>query len=136
MKPIGILIIFTGFSVQVLKKDLVAAGLCCIQLFVNSFSQEEALKHLEYAKESASLRGLWLPENCIPDCFTKWKRGRCSLCSSSGTASKCTLWVADSELYLQNTFGTLFPPFFYKCFVCRKPILTLGSHYGGEVWCN
>ncbi|KAI3977360.1 hypothetical protein MKX01_000273 [Papaver californicum] len=38
------------YKFQVVKKDLVAAGLCCIQLFVNSLSQEEALKHLENAK--------------------------------------------------------------------------------------
>lgn len=36
--------------VQVIKKDHVAAGLCCIQLFMNSSSQEEAIKHLENAK--------------------------------------------------------------------------------------
>ncbi|CAN1162066.1 Zinc finger FYVE domain-containing protein 26 [Linum perenne] len=35
---------------QVIKKDHVAAGLCCIQLFMNSSSQEEAVKHLENAK--------------------------------------------------------------------------------------
>ncbi|GER40378.1 zinc finger protein, partial [Striga asiatica] len=34
----------------VLKNDHVAAGLCCIQLFMNSASQEEAIKHLEHAK--------------------------------------------------------------------------------------
>ncbi|KAM7277130.1 hypothetical protein ACFE04_018996 [Oxalis oulophora] len=34
----------------VIKKDHVAAGLCCIQLFINSSSQEEAIKHLEHAK--------------------------------------------------------------------------------------
>ncbi|KAI3855038.1 hypothetical protein MKX03_018432 [Papaver bracteatum] len=38
------------YKFQVVKKDLVAAGLCCIQLFANSLSQEEALKHLENAK--------------------------------------------------------------------------------------
>lgn len=38
--------------VQVIKKDHVAAGLCCIQLFMNSSSQEEAIKHLENAKVS------------------------------------------------------------------------------------
>ncbi|CAA2970357.1 Zn2+-binding, contains FYVE domain [Olea europaea subsp. europaea] len=37
---------------QVIRKDHVAAGLCCIQLFMNSASQEEALKHLERAKVS------------------------------------------------------------------------------------
>lgn len=37
-------------SVQVIKKDHVAAGLCCIQLFMNSSSQEEAIRHLEHAK--------------------------------------------------------------------------------------
>lgn len=35
---------------QVLKQDHVAAGLCCIQLFMNSYSPEEAVKHLEHAK--------------------------------------------------------------------------------------
>ncbi|KAE8665552.1 Zinc finger FYVE domain-containing protein 26 isoform 2 [Hibiscus syriacus] len=34
----------------VIKKDHVAAGLCCIQLFMNSSSQEEAIRHLEHAK--------------------------------------------------------------------------------------
>ncbi|KAI8568864.1 hypothetical protein RHMOL_Rhmol02G0233700 [Rhododendron molle] len=38
------------YRFQVLKKDHVAAGLCCIQLFMNSSSQEEAIKHLENAK--------------------------------------------------------------------------------------
>uniref|UniRef100_A0A6M2FA17 ZFYVE26-like TPR repeats domain-containing protein n=1 Tax=Populus davidiana TaxID=266767 RepID=A0A6M2FA17_9ROSI len=38
------------YQFQVIKKDHVAAGLCCIQLFMNSFSQEEAVKHLENAK--------------------------------------------------------------------------------------
>lgn len=33
-----------------IKKDHVAAGLCCIQLFMNSASQEEAIKHLENSK--------------------------------------------------------------------------------------
>lgn len=35
---------------QVLKDDHVASGLCCIQLFMNSMSQEEALMHLGHAK--------------------------------------------------------------------------------------
>jgi zinc finger FYVE domain-containing protein 26 len=35
---------------QVLKKDYVAAGLCCIQLFLNSSHQDQALGHLERAK--------------------------------------------------------------------------------------
>jgi zinc finger FYVE domain-containing protein 26 len=35
---------------QVLKKDYVAAGLCCIQLYLNSSNQEQALRHLEHAK--------------------------------------------------------------------------------------
>ncbi|XP_042039127.1 uncharacterized protein LOC121784921 isoform X1 [Salvia splendens] len=35
------------YMFQVIKKDHVAAGLCCIQLFMNSASQEEAVKHLE-----------------------------------------------------------------------------------------
>lgn len=39
--------------VQVLKKDYVAAGLCCIQLFLNSSNCEQALRHLEHAKVSS-----------------------------------------------------------------------------------
>lgn len=35
---------------QVLKDDHAASGLCCIQLFMNSMSQEEALMHLGHAK--------------------------------------------------------------------------------------
>ncbi|KAG0600289.1 hypothetical protein M758_11G022200 [Ceratodon purpureus] len=38
------------YRFQVLKKDYVAAGLCCIQLFLNSSNQEQALRHLEHAK--------------------------------------------------------------------------------------
>ncbi|KAG8657349.1 hypothetical protein MANES_03G064200v8 [Manihot esculenta] len=38
------------YKFQVIKKDFVAAGLCCIQLFMNSSSQEEAVQHLEHAK--------------------------------------------------------------------------------------
>ncbi|KAA3489962.1 Zinc finger FYVE domain-containing 26 [Gossypium australe] len=38
------------YKFQVIKKDHVAAGLCCIQLFMNSLSQEEAIRHLEHAK--------------------------------------------------------------------------------------
>ncbi|XP_052210694.1 uncharacterized protein LOC127813651 [Diospyros lotus] len=38
------------YRFQVIKKDHVAAGLCCIQLFMNSSSQDEAIKHLENAK--------------------------------------------------------------------------------------
>ncbi|GAB2223083.1 hypothetical protein Droror1_Dr00017220 [Drosera rotundifolia] len=38
------------YKFQVIKEDHVAAGLCCIQLFMNSSSQDEAVKHLEYAK--------------------------------------------------------------------------------------
>ncbi|GFZ08428.1 hypothetical protein Acr_20g0002360 [Actinidia rufa] len=38
------------YQFQVIKKDHVAAGLCCIQLFMNSSLQEEAIKHLENAK--------------------------------------------------------------------------------------
>lgn len=38
------------YRFQVIKKDHVAAGLCCIQLFMNSCSQEEAIRHLEHAK--------------------------------------------------------------------------------------
>ncbi|KAL0674916.1 hypothetical protein Bca4012_002897 [Brassica carinata] len=35
---------------QVLKKDYVTSGYCCIQLFMNSTTQEEAVRHLEHAK--------------------------------------------------------------------------------------
>lgn len=35
---------------QVLKGDQVASGRCCIQLFMNSMSQDEALRHLGHAK--------------------------------------------------------------------------------------
>ncbi|XP_050366910.1 uncharacterized protein LOC126785311 isoform X2 [Argentina anserina] len=38
------------YNFQVIKKDHVAAGLCCIQLFMNSSLQEEAIKHLENSK--------------------------------------------------------------------------------------
>ncbi|KAH9761009.1 zinc finger FYVE domain-containing protein [Citrus sinensis] len=38
------------YKFLVIKKDHVAAGLSCIQLFMNSSSQEEAIKHLENAK--------------------------------------------------------------------------------------
>lgn len=38
------------YKFQVMKKDHVAAGLCCIQLFMNSASQEEALKHLGHSQ--------------------------------------------------------------------------------------
>jgi len=38
------------YRFQVLKKDYVAAGLCCIQLYLNSSNQEQALRHLEHAK--------------------------------------------------------------------------------------
>ncbi|XP_004303436.1 PREDICTED: uncharacterized protein LOC101291736 [Fragaria vesca subsp. vesca] len=38
------------YKFQVIKKDHVAAGLCCIQLFMNSSLQEEAIKHLENSK--------------------------------------------------------------------------------------
>lgn len=38
------------YKFQVIKRDHVAAGLCCIQLFMNSSSQEEAVKHLENSK--------------------------------------------------------------------------------------
>ncbi|BAS72962.1 Os01g0593000, partial [Oryza sativa Japonica Group] len=41
---------YTDVVYQVLKGDHVASGLCCIQLYVNSMSQEEALKHLGHAK--------------------------------------------------------------------------------------
>lgn len=38
------------YKFLVIRKDHVAAGLCCIQLFMNSMSQEDAVKHLENAK--------------------------------------------------------------------------------------
>lgn len=38
------------YKFQVIRKDHVAAGLCCIQLFMYSSSQEEAIRHLEHAK--------------------------------------------------------------------------------------
>ncbi|XP_071701623.1 uncharacterized protein [Rutidosis leptorrhynchoides] len=38
------------YRFQVIGKDHVAAGLCCIQLFVNSSALDEAIKHLEDAK--------------------------------------------------------------------------------------
>ncbi|KAJ8763794.1 hypothetical protein K2173_003576 [Erythroxylum novogranatense] len=38
------------YKFLVIKKDHVAAGLCCIQLFMNSSSQEAAVKHLEHAR--------------------------------------------------------------------------------------
>ncbi|GKU87148.1 hypothetical protein SLEP1_g1595 [Rubroshorea leprosula] len=38
------------YKFQVIRKDHVAAGLCCIQLFTFSSSQDEAIKHLEHAK--------------------------------------------------------------------------------------
>ncbi|WVZ69871.1 hypothetical protein U9M48_018593 [Paspalum notatum var. saurae] len=38
------------YNFLVLKDDHVASGLCCIQLFINSMSQEEALRHLGHAK--------------------------------------------------------------------------------------
>ncbi|TVU34358.1 hypothetical protein EJB05_16190, partial [Eragrostis curvula] len=48
------------YNFLVLKGDHVASGRCCIQLFMNSMSQEEALRHLGHAKthfeEALSLR--------------------------------------------------------------------------------
>ncbi|CAM8967510.1 unnamed protein product [Rhodiola kirilowii] len=38
------------YKFQVIKGDQVAAGLCCIQLFMNASSLEEAIKHMEHAK--------------------------------------------------------------------------------------
>ncbi|GAB4854205.1 hypothetical protein Ancab_022789 [Ancistrocladus abbreviatus] len=38
------------YEFQVIKRDHVAAGLCCIQLFMNSSSLEDAVRHLEHAK--------------------------------------------------------------------------------------
>ncbi|KMT16908.1 hypothetical protein BVRB_2g043800 [Beta vulgaris subsp. vulgaris] len=38
------------YKFLVIKRDHVAAGLCCIQLFMNSLSQEDAVKHLENAR--------------------------------------------------------------------------------------
>jgi hypothetical protein len=45
-------------SMQVLKKDYVAAGLCCIQLFLNSSHQDQALRHLEHAKVCPYLQSI------------------------------------------------------------------------------
>lgn len=42
----------TYLPFQVVKRDHAAAGLCCIQLFMNSSTQEEAIGHLENAKVS------------------------------------------------------------------------------------
>ncbi|KAG7572251.1 hypothetical protein ISN44_As09g006230 [Arabidopsis suecica] len=38
------------YKFLVLKKDYVTSGYCCIQLFMNSTTQEDAVKHLEHAK--------------------------------------------------------------------------------------
>lgn len=38
------------YNFQVIKKDHISAGLCCIQLFMNSSSREEAIRHLDHAK--------------------------------------------------------------------------------------
>ncbi|BBN06274.1 zinc finger FYVE domain-containing protein 26 [Marchantia polymorpha subsp. ruderalis] len=38
------------YRFQLLKKDYVAAGLCCIQLFLNSQHQDEAVRQLECAR--------------------------------------------------------------------------------------
>ncbi|PKA58911.1 hypothetical protein AXF42_Ash001004 [Apostasia shenzhenica] len=38
------------YKFQVLRRDNIAAGLCCIQLFMNAYSQDEAVKDLENAK--------------------------------------------------------------------------------------
>ncbi|CDY38507.1 BnaC03g26900D [Brassica napus] len=38
------------YKFLVLKKDYVTSGYCCIQLFMNSTTQEEAVRHLEHAK--------------------------------------------------------------------------------------
>uniref|UniRef100_A0A7N0VLB1 ZFYVE26-like TPR repeats domain-containing protein n=1 Tax=Kalanchoe fedtschenkoi TaxID=63787 RepID=A0A7N0VLB1_KALFE len=38
------------YKFQVIKGDHVAAGLCCVQLFMNASSLEEAIKHMEHAK--------------------------------------------------------------------------------------
>ncbi|CAA6666265.1 unnamed protein product [Spirodela intermedia] len=38
------------YKFQVIRGDHVAAGLCCIQLFMNSTTREEAIRHLEHAK--------------------------------------------------------------------------------------
>ncbi|MQL77400.1 hypothetical protein Taro_009806, partial [Colocasia esculenta] len=45
---------FANCSTQVIRGDHVAAGLCCIQLFMNSTSQEEVIRHLEHAKVAFS----------------------------------------------------------------------------------
>ncbi|KAL8139244.1 hypothetical protein V2J09_005265 [Rumex salicifolius] len=39
------------YNFQVIRKDHVAAGLCCIQLFINSSSLEDAVLHLENAQK-------------------------------------------------------------------------------------
>ncbi|KAK3161162.1 hypothetical protein QOZ80_1BG0073090 [Eleusine coracana subsp. coracana] len=48
------------YNFLVLKGDHIASGRCCIQLFMNSMSQDEALRHLGHAKthfeEALSLR--------------------------------------------------------------------------------
>lgn len=71
-----------------IKKDHVAAGLCCIQLFMNSASQEEAIKHLENSKvrqidesslSSFTFKCLWnlamllRIKKCIAKCAFKLK---------------------------------------------------------------
>ncbi|CAN8284290.1 unnamed protein product [Cochlearia groenlandica] len=38
------------YKFLVLKKDYVTSGYCCIQLFMNSTTQEEAVRHLEHGK--------------------------------------------------------------------------------------
>jgi zinc finger FYVE domain-containing protein 26 len=41
------------YKFLVLKKDYVTSGYCCIQLFMNSTTQEDAVRHLEHAKVSS-----------------------------------------------------------------------------------
>ncbi|AEC07743.1 zinc finger FYVE domain protein [Arabidopsis thaliana] len=43
------------YKFLVLKKDYVTSGYCCIQLFMNSTTQEDAVRHLEHAKKYWSL---------------------------------------------------------------------------------
>jgi zinc finger FYVE domain-containing protein 26 len=61
------------YRFQVLKKDYVAAGLCCIQLFLNSSHQDQALGHLERAKVWKPF--LWKSKhgNGCSDCKPKLK---------------------------------------------------------------
>ncbi|PIA65102.1 hypothetical protein AQUCO_00100529v1 [Aquilegia coerulea] len=53
------------YKFQVIKKDHVAAGLCCIQLFMNASSQEEAIRHLENAKRNISVPNIIIDTNTM-----------------------------------------------------------------------